>query len=384
MQLNEVIYIGSLPKIQMQFLVPKNGGGDMPVMKTFARWQPTATAPVFRTMLDKKDDFIVGQYPLRKQWDRTDGKMSHVLLRRYGALGDIVVLIPAVRQFKRVMPLSFSLMCGPSYTQLFAHDDTFEKVYTMGSEHAPADISLNLDGILERDLAWIPEFGGPDPRFLVPRVNAYYNFFAEGFDVSGKFTPDYSLKTSQQDKLWAAHIVERTRRIGGNRKVVALQARGSGAVRSVGRKRMIEISKRLAKEYNVLVIDGEQQATWNDESLGIFPVYGRPLLNIVELLRLCDAAVVTDSGLQWLAHVAATPMVSILGPTRWTEKVVTHPLYNERRVAWVDTAKLSKCPVCFENAIQCKWKYSCLTGLDLNVLWREISRGVRKVIGNDN
>lgn len=379
---SEVTYIGSLPIVQMQFLLKSAAGvGSNVVSKTFKRWRSTEVEPIYRQMLKDRSDFIVDQYPLRRAWD--NGKrLGQVLLRRHGALGDIVVLYPAVREIKRHLPFKFSLMCSPAYTQLFDCDDTFTHVYPTGAAHHPVDVNISLDGVLERDLAWVDELQAPDPRFLVPRVHAYYDFLGEGFLLPETFTPDYSLNTQEQDKVWAESIVTEIVAQAGDRPRVAVQARGSGSVRSIGRDRTIQLTRQLSKDFNVIVVDRDMQYTWKDWDAGIFAVYNRPLLNIVELLKRCAAAVVTDSGMQWLSHIAATPMVSILGPTRWTEKVVTHPLYAVGRVGWVDTAELYKCAVCYENAFRCKWQYSCLNKLDIGVLSDAVQAQLIKVTNN--
>jgi len=348
---------------------------------SFARWRPRSVSDEIRDALSERTDFIVGAYPLERIALRY--KTGRVFLRRHGALGDIVVLFPAIRAIKRQLPYTFSLACGSQYLSLFQNDDTFDEVIVTGQRPTKEIIGeIRLDGILERDLTWDSELEAPRPEFLVPRALAYYQFLTRGFDLPETFTPDYSLRTGSQDAVWAHSFMDNLQRRARRRPIIFVQARGSGPVRSIGRERMRAITIRLSKKYNIIVTDKSENYCWRDEARGIFPAYGqRPWLNIIELMRLCDAALVTDSGIQWLAHVAGIPMVSILGPTRATEKISTHPLYP-RRVRGIDTAALYGCKTCFENAFRCKWKYSCLHELDLDVLYENVAGALEGVIGN--
>ena len=319
----------------------------------------------------------MGDYPLRRLTRKHE--TGRILLRRHGALGDIIVLYPAVRQIKQSLPFTFSLACGAPYLSLFKGDKTFDEVMVTGAAPKKEVIgTILLDGVLERDL------GNPQPEHLVPRVFAYYNFLTEGFDVPSVFAPDYNLSPSEQDKIWANRIITHVRERGGDRPVIFVQARGSGPVRSIGRERMREITFRLSKNYNVIVTDKSESYCWKDESRGIFQASGqRPFLNFVALISQCDAALTTDSGIQWLAHAANVPLVSILGPTRASEKVATHPLYPEK-VRGIDTAKLYGCKPCFENAVKCRWKYDCLSKLDIEILWREVEKSFSEVLSDGN
>lgn len=340
----------------------------------FLRWQPKSVDDELANALAGRTDFIVGDYPLKKL-SRVNNEGT-VLLRRHGALGDIVVLYPAIRKIKQVLPFTFSLACGSPYISLFRGDDTFEEVIVTGASLKKKVIgTVLLDGVLERDL------GTPRPEYLVPRVFAYYKFLTHGFDVPKTFKPDYLLKIGEQDKIWASRIITRIKE-KNDRPIIFIQARGSGPVRSIGRERMRELTVRLSNTYNVLVTDKNESYCWKDEANGIFQAPGqRPFLNFIELIRQCDAALTTDSGIQWLAHAAGTPLVSILGPTRESEKVATHPDYP-MRAKGINTALLFKCEPCFENAVKCKWKYSCLRELNIDILWEEVKRCISEVLSD--
>jgi ADP-heptose:LPS heptosyltransferase len=144
---------------------------------------------------------------------------------------------------------------------------------------------------------------------------------------------------------------------------------------------MIAITKRLSEKYAIVVVDQSRQYAWKDEDKGIDCAYGRPLLNLVELMRRSDIALVMDSGLQWIAHMAAIPMVSVLGPTRASERIVTHPLYPEGAKA-INAATLYGCSPCYENARKCKWQYECLRKQNTEILGTAIENAIYEVLKN--
>lgn len=347
------------------------------VFTTFQRWVEKAVSSEIAAALVKRSDFIVGDYPLKRVFNEHGS--GRVKLRRHGALGDIIVLYPAIRALKKVLPYTFTLACCAKYHSLFKGDSTFDEVIATGERgKLPVIGEVLLDGVLERDL------GNPVERWLMPRVTAYYEFLSHGFNVLAATRFDYSLQPGEQDKAWAERLMQAVRQKGGDRPTVFVQARGSGPVRSIGRDRMQEVTRKLSDRYNVVVTDHNKDYCWSDETRGIFSAPGqRPWLNFVALMKECSVALTTDSGVQWLAHVAEIPLVSVLGPTRASEKLTTHLLYP-RQVQGIDTAGLLGCTPCFENAVRCKWQYDCLNKLDIDVLWREIDKAINEVITDGN
>jgi ADP-heptose:LPS heptosyltransferase len=354
--------------------------GNRIINKTFSRWKIKKVSHEIADTLNNRNDFIVGDYPLKRLLK--DHQQGRVKLRRHGALGDIIVLYPAVREIKKLLPITFTLSCCSKYHSLFRNDDTFDEVIATGEAcKLPVIGSVLLDGVLERDLTWNEELRAPDPRWLMPRVFAYYEFLIHGLDLPKMVRPDYSLNVGKQDQSWADRFMQR---VGNKRRTIFVQARGSGSVRSIGRERMREITIRLSEKYNVIVTDRDKNYCWSIEERGIFAAVGqRPFLNFVALMKMCDAALTTDSGVQWLTHIAGIPLVSVLGPTRESEKLATHPLYPGK-VRGINTAALLGCEPCFENAIKCKWRYDCLNSLNIDVLWREIDTAINEVMTNGN
>lgn len=373
--LEDAIYIGSRPIVKMSIKI-----GNRITNPVFSRWKVKSVSREIAGTLKRRSDFIVGDYPLKHLLE--EHQKGRVKLRRHGALGDIIVLYPAVKEIKKLLPITFSLACCSKYHSLFRGDDTFDEVMATGeTEKLPVIGSILLDGVLERDLTWDEKLGSPDPRWLVPRVFAYYEFLTHGLSLPNMARPDYSLQLSQQDESWAERFMQRVR---NERKTVFVQARGSGPVRSIGRERMREITIRLSKKYNVIVTDHDKDYCWSIEEQGIFAAVGqRPFLNFVALMKKCDAVLTTDSGVQWLAHIAEVPLVSVLGPTRESEKLTTHLLYPNR-VRGINTSVLFDCEPCFENAIRCKWKYDCLNSLGIDILWREVDKAISEVTVNGN
>lgn len=77
------------------------------------------------------------------------------------------------------------------------------------------------------------------------------------------------------------------------------------------------------------------------------------------LIRHAKVLVCMDSSPLWISHFTKTPVISILGPTRFQERLSLHPLYPEQAVS-IQTNNIISCKSCFEQAKDCQQKVLCL------------------------
>lgn len=277
---------------------------------------------------------------------------GHLLMRRWGAMGDLLMLRASVAAFCRVHPeFTFTIRCQVRFKHLFVHDDLWAGVIGMGD---PRD-ATEFTGI-----AMMDQVAEADHRGVEAHRSELFLRKLDGLEHEIELTAaDWEMPIPSPVVKWVADRLCRQglQRQDRNRPLIAVQVRGSGEMKSLP----LQVAKRLIQR---MVVVGDVILIENDSKVAdecsvsdqVFTMPGRDVLHGIELLKNCDVAVTMDSGPLWMAHSALCPVVAILGPTRPAQRTSMHPVRAEA----VALNELIDCPACFERADACNHKYTCM------------------------
>lgn len=287
-----------------------------------------------------------------------------VVLRRSGAMGDLLMLRAAASAVKRTYPgLDLVLRCQPALAHLFAADPVWS-VWPIG-QAKPKKLEgaavVSLDQVVEVD------HRGKE----VHRVELFMKAMTN--DAIALVETDWVLPVPADVARWVDAWLgkRRLRRAERTLPLVALQVRGSGPMKSLPREQVEAISRRLESRANVVLIEAKEEHVWGGDR--IYQMTGRDALHALELLRHVDLTVCFDSGVLWMAHCAPSPVLAILGPTRPEQRISLHPRFPDgaHSVSLNDLIVLdgkTGCPPCFERAEACRGSYACMQRQPMTVV----------------
>lgn len=290
-------------------------------------------------------------------------------LRRY-ALGDILQLVPVMRVMKEAYKFATVriLTLEPYYRFIkFLFPDIIfanaEMLVQGNFDHF--GLIVNLDGILERDHSLTNEENQKH------RVDIFLNFFEK--------------EISQEclRKLWGSSVkwtreMDRIK-MDTNLKKVAIQIRGSGCVKTLPLEYIKSLAYELAKKYQVILLDHDKN--FGFEGKNILNLCGQlNTYEVVALLTKVDTCITMDSGMLWLAHCANCPVVTILGPTRESERLTLHPQYPKKAVSINIADEMIGCEPCFETRIHCKGKINCMNTFNRKDLTEKIQNKLIQIL----
>lgn len=266
---------------------------------------------------------------------------TYVFVRSF-ALGDILMLVPVVREFKRRYSGSkVRLFTSGRFTKSIVLNelsgDVFESI-SDGSFVNPKhyDVGIVLDSILERDHS--------NPAYSVKhRVDIYREFLG--------------LRSGQMP-VWSER-----EEAPGKHGVVFCSA-GNTILKALPNETASYIDKRLRSRFN---------RVWHINNNARLPE--REFLDVIRSAR---AVVTMDTAPLWIAHFYRTPVVFISGPTRGSERLCYHPLMPDG-VAEVSLSAMIGCPPCFEHAVDCNRNVDCLKA-EARVVWQGINSALEKVM----
>jgi hypothetical protein len=116
---------------------------------------------------------------------------KHFGINRFGALGDLIQLLPIIRYMRRTMGHKFTLGTQAQYVPIFKDFDIFEDVIPDGRmDKRFYDRVFYLDGVLENDHSLT------DPSRLKHRVHLYEEFFGIKCDHY-----DFSFPKGKEDAI---------------------------------------------------------------------------------------------------------------------------------------------------------------------------------------
>lgn len=296
--------------------------------------------------------------------DKFHNKKNIGIVRDF-ALGDLIQLIPALRKFKKFYNISnVNVYTSGDYVKVLKalfSDFTFYDHGTLSSE-TRNDFTFNLNGLLEKD------HSTTNSENRKHRIDIY-------LDTLGV------TDTSKCD--WSNRLKPFDGSLPMDKKLIGLQLRGSGYMKTLPYEYMKRIASELAKTYTVVLIDQSKDMGFSGEN--ILDLCGK--LNpyqVTALLQKLNCCITMDSGVLWLAHVANCPVLTLLGPTREAERISLHPQYPEKAKS-IDLSKYVNCNPCFETREGCKGAGSrvrCMNDFDKDKVLSEILEKIKLIVGD--
>ena len=290
-----------------------------------------------------------------------------VLVREY-ALGDLIQLIPVVREFKKKKNVNRVIISTAdrfvTYLSKLFSDITFSTL--LDSSHTKKiGIKVNLNGVLEADHSLQNE------QRNVHRVSIYSDFLG----MSATLDEDdwgVVMKKKVSGKLFFNEADT----------VIAVQIRGSGKMKTLPYEFVRRMSLSVAAMgYKVLLID--QDASKGFEGKNIINACGKMnIIDIVANLEKCKCVLTMDSGVLWLAHVANCPVIAFLGSTRASERISLHPQYPEKAIS-INLAEHIGCTPCFETCSRCKGSIDCMNKFDHDIILKHVHENINLILKGD-
>lgn len=249
-------------------------------------------------------------------------KAETIVLQRTFGLGDVLMLLPVVRELKEKFPYKRFVIATANSWFKGQMIDLLDEGFVDGVieqtvvERRNYDIGAYLDWYLERDHA--------TPGFMeTHRVDLYREFFG--------------LPKGQMPK-WSDEL-ER-----GKGSYIVVHEGGNRDVKSLPRETFEYLVESLGKSYDVKPLSRGTRL---------------PADELISLILEAACLVTTDSSPLWVAHFTRTPVVVVLGATRPEERITYHPLYPEGAVA-IKLNELINCPPCRECMGRCGGQSECM------------------------
>ncbi len=249
-------------------------------------------------------------------------KAETIILQRTFGLGDVLMLLPVVKELKQLYPSKKIILATVEVEFREAMTDILDEgwldgvIDTTRVEGGKYDIGAYFDWYLERDHA--------TPGYMKHhRVDLYRKFL--GLPIGKK--PEWSKESER-----------------GRGKYVLLHEGGNRDVKSLPKETFNYLINQLGKVYPIKSLGRETRLS---------------AIELVELVMDAMCIVTMDSAPLWIAHFTRTPTVAILGPTRPEERITYHPLYPEGATA-IKLNELINCSPCREGMGKCHGKATCL------------------------
>lgn len=375
-----VCYVGDFTEIQVRFR------GHNPMNVTLIRGVPKVigAAQAHHFLNKPSPQFIIEHIGPD---NRPVGDYSHILVRRSGALGDVISTHAALYALKIKYgdKLRITYQVALQYAYLFEGHPIYDRVIAWNTDDAERTAKLlHIDGIVSLDRLFETDHlpNGPrDSRIdrtwkTLGKLN--FPWFQTDFS---DLTPDFSLQIPETDRKQAFDWLHRQKLDRDSRTVPLIAVAGAsitdartphpGAVR-----RMLD--EILAKGYYVYMVDGSSTQNWNEPR--IVTLAGCSVRTSLAIMEHCDVAVTPDSGSMWMAHTVPMPLLVVLGPTPPETKCNYHPLGGVGAVKVIQTNKWIDCPACYEYAAACDFKYACMKQVDHERFANEAMKAIEQLI----
>ena len=263
-------------------------------------------------------------------------KIKRFYVERSYAMGDILLLVPIIRELKR----QGYDVCVRTTRAWFPVLDLLDIEMQMKEQNPySTDWGINLDGILEQDHS-VRMFSE------MHRCDIYAK--ALGMDRIKKL--DWSIDSKKLPDLF------------GKSSYIVFQHKGSTAKKhlpiSTGRWIVNAIEKNIAP---VIQIGDEKRLT---------------IKELFATIAQASCLICMDSSPLWISHFTQTPIISLLGPTRESERLTRHPLYPKKAIG-IQLNKEINCPSCFEQTRKCNSRVDCLR-IEPERIWNLIHPHIEK------
>lgn len=351
--MTHVVYVGSRPSAAYE-----HGTRRYTFVNGKALWVPSQFAT---KLLAMRESFVLAE-DLRRTLEDLEIP-GLVVMRRWGALGDLIMFRAACSAFLRQNPAwRFVIRCQERFAYLFAHDKLWVGHWPIG-----VDRTADLDKVPIRMFDQVAEADHRgDSRHRVEL------FMAALTKMAIEIKPeDWDIPVSPEAVTYVRKWLDSRGLAPGTRSrpLLGIQVRGSGKMKTLPDKVVKDVLRRLTAFAEVVLIEpaADVAAQFEDDSVHSMP--NRDALHAIELMRHCDLAITMDSGALWLAHCARVPLLAILGPTRPAQRISMHTARAEA----VCLNELIDCPACFEAAAACKGTFRCMQD---QPDWRRVVRAI--------
>jgi ADP-heptose:LPS heptosyltransferase len=288
--------------------------------------------------------------------DESDRFRAVLVTRAMGGIGDLLMITPGLRALKKASPdREIHLAVPRRYFPLFQGNPDIHLLDIDRDSVRPAEYHK-----------WINLSECPAARVeskTAPRVRRNrIEIFARALGVARwnvrgmERRPRYSISPDEaelQKMFWKAHDLVGKRTVG-------VQLHSEESYRDY--PFMKEMVRALAKEYEVLVFDGDSVL----EPFGphTIPVCGMGLREAFAIASGCDIIVCPDSSFVHLAAAFDIPCVALFGPIDGAVRTADYP-----RCVYIDARRELGCLPCWRNeSIPCN-----LTGMRMSVCLASIS-----------
>lgn len=328
---------------------------------------PTEIHPKMILKLDNYKDYNPNNFAEFKMECLKEN--DSISLHRDYALGDLIQLVPVARKLKEKLDVkNINIITSARFLKFMRASYGDLKIFSREVINHSANMPnmgfiLTLNGILEKDHSL------KNSENHKHRVNIYMNFF--------------NLKDVDKNDLdWSHNLKGKIMNmdVKRKRKLIGLQIRGSGAMKTLPYEMIKKISFGLVEQgYDVVLIDQDKDKGF--EGKGIINLCGQLTpVKVIALLHECDLCLTMDSGVLWMAHSANCPVITFLGSTRESERLSLHPQYPEKAKG-IDLTKYINCKPCFETKVNCKGKINCMNAVNYDMIKSELSEKVKTILG---
>jgi len=125
------------------------------------------------------------------------------------------------------------------------------------------------------------------------------------------------------------------------------------------------------EDIRVLYVGEPLPALVVDKKLVHLQFMNSTLQELFSWIGRARCVVTMDSSPLWVSHFTKTPVIAVLGPSRSAQRIGEHPLYPEGAVA-IELNRELECEPCFEVAEKCDRRFDCLKKIDPERLYELI------------
>ena len=205
----------------------------------------------------------------------------------------------------------------------------------------------------------IKKFSKTDRRKTAYR---YISMFSDQkIELEEKFYPKLNKDTSNIKKLIKKYNLSLDKKI-----IIFAPGAAFGPSKMWPVDKFIELGKKLAKEYFIIVIGSDKEKNIGEQIIthkNMINLCGETsITDAIDLMHISDYCVSNDSGLMHLASATNTKSISIYGAT---SPDLTPPLTNNKEIHY----KRISCSPCFEK--KCKFgHYNCLIEIQVDDVFK--------------
>lgn len=273
-----------------------------------------------------------------------------ILVIRFSALGDCVLLCPFLSHLKTHGAAEVSVVTKTTYMELFAAAHGVDRVIAMDggagargllqiirAHRADGGVVIDAHGSLRSRLL-SAGLGGACSRIRkhyrerlglilfkrrceIPSVTARYDRLGEGLGFPPMATGDAPVGEIAVPESARVKVGSYVQAI--DRRIIAVAPGSRWPMKRWGIEKYAEIARRIARRHNghVLLLGDESEARWAEPVAAALGPHATNLVgrtSIIETaaaIQHAEAFIGNDSGLMHLAEAVGVPVIALFGPT---------------------------------------------------------------------